>query len=1187
MLSFLTFLTPVFQGILTSVLFESGKSAISFLTNNASIEKRYRNAFEKAVCRYFAEPEYASRVIRSDYPKYLESLRKDLKEVDDLRLENGVYKQLSEYFKEEVCKDVRLWMWTVFRMIVTSDEKLDQLQAEQHKVLDGLNEARKEQLSGFSDINAKLGTILQTLSSSVPDLRNIAVSSMQCPVAPDADLKAMHIASRAELVDRCAAACEEGKVLILYGSVKIGKSTLAELIRRKLRDVVVHRDVAAADLENVIRYSCLEKNPSISSIITTQTPLNTNFSLVDTSRIVQVEVPLLNDEEMRELIDTYSPSKDYTRFIKAHTSGHPVLVKTLCSYLSSCNWVIDEGMFAKMLNYSFDSQLSRSLAELLKRIIPDPDARTLLNRMMLVKGPFTDEDVIALAEVEPEVREPRTLLLTLQPNWVTENAGTYNITPLYDKAWTPDMNSECYKACNRMLASRILSRNLPLTERDVLHYMIYAQNSEDYDAAGYMYFRALGKVNKDDVSKLTIFPSVWIDVPLPDNMDIHLRIVIRIRQLIVFDNLSDAHRNYILKDLCQMVESMPESELTSEYYAMLCTMCLYENNTQAGLKYYDLSRAKRGETTGQAEGLDEIADLFEKSFWYFPLRFTDVAEYNHWFDAFSSQSGGYDHSDPTICEHCFLAAYHLVYNLWKDVDKDEVINGLYRLTDKALSYNCPEIAVAMLYEIMEAYNKTGHYSDARKVYEVQYGRLKEYPLAIVLLNGSMAYSIYSDSECDNQEALPYIHLMKSSGFDDIIPNVHMHMLQIEAYVKCEADLNEGIRCMKAAVLYLQQPGHSVTPFDYYKCLGEMSFMYWRSGKRTKASEILSECVAYVLFKAGMDSEFAKTYLCTCDCLLMYYLSEIKGQPLPAGQAIPYFGMFTEKDANSLDDLYTVDRIYTSTYMMYEICNLLALDKLRVEWAYKVLDTIQERGENVSIHFVSMLLVPIFAREHDYDAIARISDIYSSSLSVTYKLHQELRRENVDTEYVQYVIVPALLSALERAVSGDRSELQRVKAILKSYKAVISDDVVSEVSAVFDREEYDMHYIKGLRSLDMNRYYPVYVCAYLMTALSVDAFEAFKLIMALIVRLEEDLVSILGIEVKSLIRKYIFAFWRARILTSPEQFVNHELLLNKGMKKIDEYVHESNGANRMMYVVSNHLPQEISLVRQQEDWLYMS
>ena len=118
------------------------------------------------------------------------------------------------------------------------------------------------------------------------------------------------------------------------------------------------------------------------------------------------------------------------------------------------------------------------------------------------------------------------------------------------------------------------------------------------------------------------------------------------------------------------------------------------------------------------------------------------------------------------------------------------------------------------------------------------------------------------------------------------------------------------------------------------------------------------------------------------------------------------------------------------------------------------------------------------------------------------------------------------------------------------------------------------------------FYILFIIVFAMIK-KVNAFDAFKLIMAVIVNLEKDLVNLFGQDIKYLINDFISSFWRARILTSPEQFVNYELLSNKGMKKIEEYTKQQNGANRIMFVISNHLPKEVNLVRQQEDWLDLS
>ena len=1003
-------------------------------------------------------------------------------------------------------------------------------------------------------------------------------------VLQNADTNSLHIVKRQELVQQCVKQCNDGKVLVLYGGVKTGKRTLAELVLNYLKDGFVCTDVPSAHLNEVIRLCYQELQDGKHPVITTDAPVDENMTLVDMSRVAQCEVPLLTEDETRELIATYSPRQDFSTFIWGHSYGHPVLARALCTYLSSCGWIINEDVFGKMLNYSFDRKLSRSLADLMQRMIPDADTRNLLNRLMLVKTLFTEEDVKALATVSPQIPEPQSKLLALTPGWVSEEEGVFKVTPLYDKAWTPDMDGECYKACNWLLASRIVIKREPLNELDVLHYILYAQNAEKYDEAGLMYMRALEKIRKEDLPKLTILPSMWVDVPLPIQMTENLRIAIRVQQLTILKDLSSAKKNYILNDLCRMVEGAAESELTAAYYSVLSVLCWTEDRIQAGLKYHNLSIEKRNKDSKGVDELDEMDELYKKSIWMLPLRFTKTEEYDAWLQDFSAKPFEYEHSDSDICEHCYLAGYQLVNKVWKGWEQGDVIAGLQHIFDRSVEHHCPEMAISVLFEMMETFNKAARYEETRRVYNDYYGQFEEYPMAKVLLNGSMAYAIYSNKEAKNKETLPFIEAMLIDRYGEVIPNIHLHLGQVKAYVMCETDMNEGITQLKKVIDYVQKPGHSTTIYEYYQCLGELSLMYWDAGEKVRAVEVVSECVKYVTSEEGLKSPFSKTYLCSCDCLLVNYLDSLGVREVPEGQMKPYRGMFTEQDAQYLDSIYSEDRIFTSSYLMYQISGAMKLEKQKTEWAYKVLESIKSRGENKEIHFIATLLVPVFLKEQDFDAVAQIAQISSVSQAMTFETHPEMKRESADSEFIEYVITPALFLALRMAITGDKSGLVKIKEILQGYQPVIHDEVVKEVIGVLERGEYDRAYIDEVHKLDMNKFFPVYIFAYLITTLNVDSYQAFKYFMAVIVRLESDLVKVIGSEVKAVINEFIASFWRSRIFTKPEDFVNYAFLASKGMKLIDDYNGKDNQANHTMFVIRHHLPYEVNLNTLQEEWL---
>lgn len=1177
------FLAPVLQSLIATAIFESGKAGVSFLADKKSMEKRYREAFERAISTFYADPECAGNEARRNYGDYLKALKDDFKAVEDFNPQKGQYQKLLELFEEEVCKDTRLRIWTQFKMLRMSAGNLKQIENEQRVVLEQLAGFRKETNQSLTAINNKLDVIVKRIQAS-PELKQVSVIPSTLSVLQNADTNSLHIVKREDLVQQCVQHCNNGKVLVLIGSVKIGKRTLAELMLSNVKDGFVCTDVPSGHLNDVIRLCYQELREGRHPIITTDAPVDENMMLVDMSRVAQVEVPLLTEEETKELIETYSPRQDFSKFIWAHSYGHPVLAKALCTYLSSCNWVIDEKVFGQMLNYSFDRKLSRSLAELMLRMIPDADTRSLLNRLMLVKAVFTEDDVKALASVSPQIAEPRSKLLSLTPGWVTEENGMFKVTPLYDKAWTPDMDGECYRTCNWLLASRIMIKTEPLNELDVLHYILYAQNAERYDEAGLMYMRALEKIRKEDLPKLTILPSMWVDVPLPIQMTENLRIAIRVQQLTIMKHLSSSKKNYILNDLCRMVEGAAESELTAAYYSVLSVLCWTEDRIQAGLKYHNLSIEKRNENSKGMDELDEMDELYKKSIWMLPLRFTKIEEYDAWFRDFAAKPFEYDHSDSDICEHCYLAGYQLVNKIWKGREQSDIIAELQHILDESIKFRCPEMAVSALFEMMETFNKAGRYEDTRKVYSDYYTQFEAYPMAKVLLNGSMAYAIYSNKEADNKESLPYIDAMRTAEYGEVIPNIHLHLGQIKSYVMSEVDVNEGITQLKKVIDYVQKPGHSSTIYEYYQCLGELSLMYWDAGDKVRSVEVVSECVKYVTSEEGLKSPFAKTYLCSCDCLLVNHLDNLGVREVPEGQMKPYRGMFTEPDAQYLDSIYSEDRIFTSSYLMYQISGALKIEKLKTYWAYKVLEAIKSRGETKEIHFIATLLVPVFLKEQDFDAVAQIAEISSVSQAKSFEIRPEMKRESADSEFIEYVMSPVLFLALRMAITGDRSGLEKIKEILQGYKPIIHDEVVKEVIAVLERGEYDRAYIDEVQKMDVNRFYPVYIFAYFITTLSVDSYQAFKLIMAVIVKLESDLVKVVGKEVKAVINEFVASFWKARIMTKPEEFVNYSFLASKGMKVIGEYDGKENQANHTMFVVRHHLPYEVNMNAQQEEWM---
>lgn len=1177
------FLNPVFQSLLASAIYGSAVAIGRAVVRNRSFKKRYENAFEKAISSFYADPDMVGNEARRNYDDYLTLLQDASKQEDILTSNNHVYEELLELFSKEVARDKWLLGYTLLKGLFTNQKKLGEFQKGLNETIARIKEDRIENHKEHQELLKQMEGIKELVTK--PELQGLTIESLQGGAVVQAG-ELSHIIVREELVDRCVSVLDSGKLLILYGAIKVGKSTLAELIKKKRPQINVLDDVVASNLEKEIR-SLLVNNPDGIGVLVTDAPLNINMVTLDLTMIQQVEVPLLTIPEIRELVGTYNPTEDFTVFISGFSGGHPVLVRTLCTYLSSVGWIIDPNNFSSLLNYSFDTDLRRSLSDLLSHIITDKDSRALFNRLLLVIGGFTEDTACKLASINPQIDEPRRRLYELIPSWVTNVGADFRVNPLFGKAWKADVSDECSKRCYTFLAEDVLRLKRSLNENDVLNYINYSVRAGEFDDAGMMLICVLNKLHDAGVGvpKKSLLRSIWIDIALPSEMSITVRTGVRIAQLLLIDNLSKVNSHYLLWDLKQLVRENKESQYKAFFYSTVAMLCWQEEEVVEGLKFYEEYKAlPKDETQGFLASLGESFQLFDNNIWFFLLQLSTVGDYDSWLDTFKTTQITYEHSDKLICENCYMsitrfATFHLA-----NIECNERVAALLHILDKAEKCGCPELAIASIAQVMDLYTSKKRYSDAQFLFLEKYDSYKNYPLAVVLLNGAMANSFYRSGDKTGTTFQYYEKVIAESNHE-LIPNVQLHIKQLYAYVLAESDIYRCITLLEESLIYAYEDKHRVDIFEYYQCKGELSYAYWCAGKKEKAIETLSSCLEFVLPQAESGRRFAKTYLCLCNCLLNKYSWDLQGKAVPDDQASPHYGMFTENELNGLDDLYTEDRQYVSCYQMSDLCECLQMKELSYEWACMAVEACKKRREVRETHYMLFLLLPLFVARNDFGTIKYIMEHSIKARQLTYQKHPEINKGNADLEFVEFQIIPLLMSALVLEMRGENTGMLIIRDVLDGYKASNDEEGMKLVKEALSREEYNRDYIAEINKLDVNECYSIYICAYLITAVHSDADYAFSLLICLLPNLEKQLVQVLGSRVIGIINYFVSSFWKTKIMLNPEEFANLGFLRTKGIKVIDEYEGKVNQANHTMLVVSNHLKNSLSLNKAQEDWLF--
>lgn len=125
------FLVPVFQSLIASIIYGSSVALVDVIGKNRSFEKRYRKAFERAICQFYADPDMVGNEARRNYSEYLEMLRDASKQEDILATNNHVYEKLADLFAQEVSRDKWLHGYTVLKGVFTTEKKLGEIQKKQ------------------------------------------------------------------------------------------------------------------------------------------------------------------------------------------------------------------------------------------------------------------------------------------------------------------------------------------------------------------------------------------------------------------------------------------------------------------------------------------------------------------------------------------------------------------------------------------------------------------------------------------------------------------------------------------------------------------------------------------------------------------------------------------------------------------------------------------------------------------------------------------------------------------------------------------------------------------------------------------------------------------------------------------------------------------------------------------------
>ncbi len=308
------------------------------------------------------------------------------------------------------------------------------------------------------------------------------------------------------------------------------------------------------------------KRKDLKIISTSSFNLSENFRFMVAQNELEIfEIPVFSSNEISEILNVYgAPSNlvksNFINFISGSTGGHPVLINALIRHLLANSWSTNLEMFEDLLKGEFARNEKKEFLAIFSKTVSD-DLKELIYRLDLVIGGFTDHEIKLVSNIKPRVEKPFETLNPAFHIWMRSTGNRYSLSPILrgwgEKNLPPDILKEIYLA----LAEDIINRR-HLNLMNALNAILYSIRAKDYNRAAFVLLNSLYALLEVKAKKIDYYgiASIWAAVPLPDEIELNLRLIIRVLQLKIREKINE-DVSFILQDLDRLVSDSSEKEM--------------------------------------------------------------------------------------------------------------------------------------------------------------------------------------------------------------------------------------------------------------------------------------------------------------------------------------------------------------------------------------------------------------------------------------------------------------------------------------------------------------------------------------------------------------------------------------------------------------------------------------------------
>jgi hypothetical protein len=306
--------------------------------------------------------------------------------------------------------------------------------------------------------------------------------------------------------------------------------------------VIVLEDLPRIDVgdplsERLVRLVEAARDTEVHLLTTSCFPLSSRVvSSAPEGAVHAVSMPPVGVEDARALLRALGAPEPlleerFATNLNDLAGRHPLLLDAIGRYLAQRQWRFRHEEWGDILAGRHTAEVTRETISRLLHTVEDHPSRELLYRLTLVTGAFSEKDAVALASVAPILERPRERLHAVVGPWVqTGTRGQLLLSPLIDAVGSVDLPRAVRRRCLLRLGSRVIRRGR-IGPDDLSSAVTYFARARAFDRAGLLLIQALAHLNsmEEQVDPRDVL-SLWYGVPLPEKMNLGLRLYIRALQ---------------------------------------------------------------------------------------------------------------------------------------------------------------------------------------------------------------------------------------------------------------------------------------------------------------------------------------------------------------------------------------------------------------------------------------------------------------------------------------------------------------------------------------------------------------------------------------------------------------------------------------------------------------------------------